>query len=204
MNAPAIELYRAHNIDIAREMLEVRVCAQHHNGGVAVDSDWQTCVPGLYACGECAGTFGMYRPGGSALNSTQVGSMRAAEHIARVSKRTAAQTSAPFAAPLLPCGDVPALTAHAQAQMTLHAAFLRDSDGMRAWQDEIGSILQNSAPAQESDEFLVRRLQGADAARRRRAGDDRKRTGADDAARRIPARQRGHAHMARSDRRYPR
>ena len=132
--------------------------AQHHNGGIAVDSDWQTCVPGLYACGECAGTFGMYRPGGSALNSTQVGSMRAAEHIARVSKRTAAQTSAPFAAPLLPCGDVPALTAHAQAQMTLHAAFLRDSDGMRAWQDEIGSILQNSAPAQESDEFLVRRL----------------------------------------------
>lgn len=158
MNAPAIELYRSHNIDIEREMLEVRVCAQHHNGGVAVDSDWQTCVPGLYACGECAGTFGMYRPGGSALNSTQVGSMRAAEHIARASKRQIPASSQPFSAPLLPCGDVPALTAHAQAQMTLHAAFLRDSDGMRAWQDEIGSILQSSAPAQESDEFLVRRL----------------------------------------------
>jgi succinate dehydrogenase/fumarate reductase flavoprotein subunit len=49
---------------------------------VAVDADWQSSVKGLYAVGEAAGTFGMYRPGGSALNSAQVGSMRAAQHIA--------------------------------------------------------------------------------------------------------------------------
>lgn len=82
MNAPAAELYRSHGIDLETEMLEIRVCAQHHNGGVAVDTDWQTCIPGLYAAGEAAGTFGAYRPGGSALNATQVGSMRAARHIA--------------------------------------------------------------------------------------------------------------------------
>ncbi|MGN0971636.1 MAG: FAD-binding protein, partial [Aristaeellaceae bacterium] len=62
INAPAIELYRSHHIDLEREMLEVRVCAQHHNGGLAVDAFWQTSVPGLYACGEAAGTFGRYRP----------------------------------------------------------------------------------------------------------------------------------------------
>lgn len=82
MNPGAIDLYRTHGIDIEREMLEVAVCAQHMNGGLQVDRWWRTDVEGLYACGETAGTFGAYRPGGSALNSTQTGSMRAAQHIA--------------------------------------------------------------------------------------------------------------------------
>ena len=86
MNAPAIALYKSHGIDLETEMLEIRVCAQHHNGGVAVDVNWQTNIQGLYAVGEAAGTFGAYRPGGTALNSTQVGSMRAAQHIAWDSK----------------------------------------------------------------------------------------------------------------------
>jgi len=82
MNSLAIDLYKQHNIDLYKEPLQVCVCAQHHNGGIAVDSNWQTCIQGLYVAGEAAGTFGVHRPGGSALNSTQVGSMRAAEHIA--------------------------------------------------------------------------------------------------------------------------
>ena len=82
MNIPAIELYETNGINIASEPLEVAVCAQHCNGGLAVDANWQTSIEGLYAAGEAAGTFGVYRPGGSALNSAQVGSMRAAGHIA--------------------------------------------------------------------------------------------------------------------------
>ena len=82
MNPRAIELYSDHGIDITREPLRIAVCAQHNNGGVAVDSNWQTNIRGLYAAGECAGTFGVFRPGGTALNSTQVGSLRAAESIA--------------------------------------------------------------------------------------------------------------------------
>ena len=87
MNPAAIELYREHGIDLTREPLEVAVCAQHCNGGVAVDCNYQSSVEGLYVCGEAAGTFGLYRPGGSALNSGQVGSMRAAEHIAQIGIR---------------------------------------------------------------------------------------------------------------------
>ena len=83
MNPQAIALYLDNGIDLRREMLEIDVCAQHCNGGVAVDAHWQSSVRGLYAAGEAAGTFGAYRPGGSALNAGQVGSMRAAEHIAR-------------------------------------------------------------------------------------------------------------------------
>ena len=81
MNPGAVELYRTHDIDLHREPLEVAVCAQHCNGGLAVDANWQTTLEGLYCAGEAAGTFGVSRPGGSALNSTQVGSQRAAEHI---------------------------------------------------------------------------------------------------------------------------
>lgn len=86
INGPAIDLYRAHGIELSQTPLEISVCAQHQNGGIAVDFHWQSNVPGLYVAGEAAGTFGAYRPGGSALNSGQVGSLRAAEHIARYSE----------------------------------------------------------------------------------------------------------------------
>ncbi len=82
MNPDAVELYRSHGIDLAREMLPIAVCAQHQNGGLSVDRWWRTSVAGLYAAGEVSGCFGAYRPGGSALNETQVGSLRAAQHIA--------------------------------------------------------------------------------------------------------------------------
>jgi succinate dehydrogenase/fumarate reductase flavoprotein subunit len=82
LNRGAIELYADHGIDLRTQPLEIAVCAQHCNGGVAVDGHWQSSIEGLYAVGEAAGTFGVYRPGGSALNSTQVGAIRAAEHIA--------------------------------------------------------------------------------------------------------------------------
>ena len=81
MNSPAIELYRQKGVDIEKEMLEIALCAQHNNGGLSVDMWWQTDVKGLFAAGEAAGTHGVYRPGGSALNAGQVGSLRAAQYI---------------------------------------------------------------------------------------------------------------------------
>ena len=83
MNRPAIELYASKGVDITKEMLEIALCAQHNNGGLDVDLWWQTDVSGLFAAGEVAGTHGVYRPGGSALNAGQVGSLRAAQYIAR-------------------------------------------------------------------------------------------------------------------------
>ncbi|MBQ4153425.1 MAG: FAD-binding protein, partial [Oscillospiraceae bacterium] len=57
-----------------------------HNGGIAVDRWWQTSLTGLFAVGECAGTHGVTRPGGSALNAGQVGSLRAAQYISAQKK----------------------------------------------------------------------------------------------------------------------
>ena len=88
MNSPAIELYRSHGIDLYTEPLEIDMCAQHNNGGFSVGTDYESAnIANLYIVGEAAGVFGIHRPGGSALNSAQVGSLRAAEHIAYKSKR---------------------------------------------------------------------------------------------------------------------
>lgn len=89
MNQPAIDLYKEHNIDLTKEMLEIAVCAQHNNGGIAVNCWWETDVKHLFVAGEAAGTHGVYRPGGSALNSGQVGSTRAAMYISHRYKEEA-------------------------------------------------------------------------------------------------------------------
>ena len=82
MNAPAIDFYRDKGVDLATEPLEIALCAQHNNGGLAIDCWWQTNIEGLFSAGEAAASHGVYRPGGSALNAGQVGSTRAAQYIA--------------------------------------------------------------------------------------------------------------------------
>jgi succinate dehydrogenase/fumarate reductase flavoprotein subunit len=84
MNQPAIDIYAEHNIDLWSEPLEISVCAQHNNGGFAVNHWWQSNIPRTFVVGEMAGTHGVKRPGGAALNSGQTGSLRAAEFIANV------------------------------------------------------------------------------------------------------------------------
>ncbi len=82
LNAPAAAFYRSRGVDLQTEPLEIALCAQHNNGGLDVDAWWQTGVAGLFAAGEAAGTHGVCRPGGSALNAGQVGALRAARYIA--------------------------------------------------------------------------------------------------------------------------
>ncbi len=84
MNLPAYEFYLNKNpyVDLEQELLEVDVCAQHNNGGLLVDAWWQSNLPGFFPVGEAGGAHGVYRPGGSALNSGQVGATRAAQFIA--------------------------------------------------------------------------------------------------------------------------
>ncbi|MBQ7573284.1 MAG: FAD-binding protein [Clostridia bacterium] len=84
MNTPAIELYQKHGIDIEQEMLEIAVCAQHNNGGLSADNRWESNILHFFTIGECSGTHGVYRPGGSALNSGQCGGLRATQYIAGI------------------------------------------------------------------------------------------------------------------------
>ncbi len=83
LNAPAIELYQSHGIDLSKEALEIAVCAQHNNGGLAGTIWWESeNVRHLFPIGEVNGSHGVTRPGGTALNAGQVGAFRAAEFIA--------------------------------------------------------------------------------------------------------------------------
>jgi len=81
MNYPAYELYKENGIDLEKQTLEIAVCHQHCNGGLAGSIWWESSVRNFFPIGECNGSHGLYRPGGSSLNSGQVGAVRAAELI---------------------------------------------------------------------------------------------------------------------------
>jgi succinate dehydrogenase/fumarate reductase flavoprotein subunit len=83
MNKPAIDLYLDHNINLETEPVEIAVCAQHNNGGLKGNIWWESNLLHLFPVGEANGSHGVYRPGGAALNSGQVGSSRAALFIAK-------------------------------------------------------------------------------------------------------------------------
>ena len=140
MNEGAIKLYADNGIDLYSEYLEIAVCAQHANGGVLVDENWQSEIKGLYSAGEAAGTFGVYRPGGSALNSTQVGSLRAAEHIARQKNEERALPK--YDTPPIKYGksNIKDIKDHLQTEMSRVADFDRSTDGMKSLFDKVSGL----------------------------------------------------------------
>ena len=81
LNPKAYDVYKNNGYDLRETPIEICVAAQHCNGGLAVDADCQTTIKGLFAIGEAAATFGIYRPGGTALNATQVDALRASGKI---------------------------------------------------------------------------------------------------------------------------
>jgi len=138
MNPKAIQLYKDNGIDIYKEPLKVAVCAQHCNGGISMDANWESSVKGLYVAGEAAGTFGVYRPGGSALNDTQVGAIRAAEHIA--AKKDSSSTEVTFTPPVIKRAqqaDWQAKQKEIQKRMSQHAAYVRDPEEMAKLHKEL-------------------------------------------------------------------
>lgn len=150
MNPLAIELYRMHKHDIEADPLPFNVSNQHMNGGIDVDTWAQTSLRGCYAIGEVAGTHGVTRPGGAALNAGQVFAIRCAKHIASEEEpspaielagleTTIASTIEEISQNLgnddgIPQGDI---KASVQARMSDHAGFICQVD-------EISTALDDS------------------------------------------------------------
>lgn len=139
MNPGAISLYSDHNIDLHTEMLEIAVCAQHNNGGLAGDIWYESPnIKHLFPIGEVNGSHGVTRPGGSALNAGQVGAFRCAEYIANVCQnftfdeaevlREAEKITARLEKFLSGTRDVHADRREFQQRMTLFAGHLRSED----------------------------------------------------------------------------
>lgn len=75
---PAIALLARNGIDLTKQCVEVAPIAHYHMGGVRVNAEMQTGVPGLYAAGEAVGgANGANRLSGNALPEALVFGERA-------------------------------------------------------------------------------------------------------------------------------
>ncbi|MBD3414137.1 MAG: FAD-binding protein [Candidatus Aminicenantes bacterium] len=83
LNEPAYQVFKNNGIDLEKEPLEIAVCAQHNNGGLKGNIWWESNIKHLFPVGEVNGSHGVRRPGGSSLNSCQVGGLRAALFISK-------------------------------------------------------------------------------------------------------------------------
>lgn len=180
MNAPAAELYRTHGIDLAKEPLEIAVCAQHNNGGLAANLWWESeNISHLFPVGEVNGSHGVIRPGGSALNAGQVGAFRAAEFIAARYADPDGSFDAPFFAAaekmeeeiLEKTGrgtffDWKEQRTIMQARMSRSGAFLREERALKTalkeTRDQLANLrgdgLASASPAELSERLRTRSL----------------------------------------------
>lgn len=140
LNSKAIDVYLRQGIDLHKDKLRVAVCAQHNNGGVYTDNNFETDIKGLYVIGEAAGTFGLSRPGGSALNDTQVGGLMAARHI---KNKPSAESTIPDFEIKDKSLEVCRNTDYSQfkKRMSQVASFKRDYEGCVALLEEISAVL---------------------------------------------------------------
>lgn len=156
MNAPAIELFMNKGVDLTKERLEISLCAQHCNGGISVDMWWQTNIRGLFAAGECAGTHGVSRPGGSALNAGQTGSLRAVQYISqkRVTEsisensedllfKTEAEHKRLLSDMLSDTSNVSSLIKESRMQFSFCAAAVRNISEIKKLKDSVQNKIRN-------------------------------------------------------------
>ena len=80
---------RAHGIDLSRDLVEIAPAAHYMMGGVRIDADCRTSIPGLYAAGEVAGGIhGANRIAGNSIDIAVFG-IRAGERASEWAKGSA-------------------------------------------------------------------------------------------------------------------
>lgn len=85
-----LDWYRYRGVHWDRGPVEIGVCHHCSNGGLGIDADGQTTVPGLFAAGEvAAGPHGADRMGGNMLLASQVFGARAGRRAARCAAEAA-------------------------------------------------------------------------------------------------------------------
>ncbi|TFG34222.1 FAD-binding protein [Candidatus Thorarchaeota archaeon] len=84
-----IEQFEDTGVDIREEPMQVSPTAHHFMGGLKIDENAATTIPGLFASGECTGgVHGGNRLGGNALADTQVFGALSGESAAKYAKST--------------------------------------------------------------------------------------------------------------------
>ncbi|APH58959.1 L-aspartate oxidase [Granulibacter bethesdensis] len=154
---PAIDaICRGAGLDPSVQPIPIRPAAHYHMGGIVVDKEGRSSVPGLWACGEaaCTGLHGANRLASNSLLEAAVTGGWVAESIA-------AQTAPPVV-PLLPAPAMPdAITCGAgdavRAVMSRDVGVLRDHEGL-------SRAIAALRPLSEHDDAALIGLMIADAA----------------------------------------
>lgn len=145
LNSKAIDVYSRQGIDISNQKLRIAVCAQHNNGGIYTDNNYQTDIEGLYVIGEAAGSFGLTRPGGSALNDTQVGGLVCAKHIAKKSRQINVDSACDYTESVANKFETDCTVdySHIRRKMSDYAGFMRDGEKCAELLKEVTEILDS-------------------------------------------------------------
>ncbi len=147
INLPSVEWLSERDVVLDRgDRIELAPACQHFQGGIKVNEAAATTVPGLFACGECAGgQHGANRPGGNALMDSQVMGRVAGEAAAAL-----ASASAP-GDPVEPAGEEPApegeplpveeARGRIQDLMSMYASVKRTAEGVRTAKGELDALV---------------------------------------------------------------
>jgi succinate dehydrogenase / fumarate reductase flavoprotein subunit len=96
---PVIDRLIANRIDLTRDCIEVSPIAHYHMGGIRVDVEMQSSVPGLFAAGEAVGgANGANRLSGNAIPEALVFGRQAGISSAAYARKAGAHAFAPAAA----------------------------------------------------------------------------------------------------------
>jgi succinate dehydrogenase / fumarate reductase flavoprotein subunit len=144
------------DIDITKEPMEVGPTTHYIMGGVRVDSETQmSCVPGLFACGECAvGINGANRLGGNSLSDLLVFGKRAGEF--------AGKYAAEHGATQIDAGQVEEAVEWVLAPFARHG-----TEGPYQIQQDLQVMMQNLVGIVRQEEEMLRALEGLAALRER-------------------------------------
>jgi len=159
MNPPAVDQFKNNGIDLRKEYLEIAICAQHNNGGLYGNIWWESNLKHFFPVGEVNGAHGVYRPGGSALNSGQAGSARAAQYIARRYSETPMQTEEFLENSIDQIEKKLAMGEHFVSTLGKESNVISIRNAIGERMNECGAIIRSLTKARSGKEDALKRLE---------------------------------------------
>lgn len=136
---------RAHGIDPIKDLIPVAPASHYASGGVRVDLNGRSSVPGLYACGEtaCTGVHGANRLASNSLLEGLVFSARIADDIGK----NLPDFSDPITVDQPTILLDPQVRKSIQVSMSTGAGVLRSADSLMKTQEDLAGIGRKASPA---------------------------------------------------------